>query len=709
MAQSECIGEFCIQAGISADDIIGCNLRKLTQPLNKGVMYELNCFRRNNDYNWFDFYTWIEKLHGSDCCLPSLGSIKVSIGRLEKKRSELSRNKESDQIECLFREPFFSSVMKVDVREQIPFVHSSEPALQQVNADLAHELKSTEEALANEQSKNDDLVEKLSKLSVRNTNKKIRRRDKKISDFKSQIVSLQKENKLQVEQLTKLEKRLEHSKQVSEQNRVASCRSSQKATEIAIEKEELLCRITDMEEHFMQHIERLEAKISDISASLDVAKSDRDHLADRLHQLESERLSTKQHQQRYLDNVRQCCIELLSLNVGVKQIGPVIRSVLHNIAAMDIDTLPAPSTLTNMLVEMKGIACQQLGEVLSQEENVTLHSDGTSKYGMHYVGFQMSAESSPYSLGLSEMITGSANQTLATFKQIIGDIELVAGTGIGEKIVGHIKNTMSDRHIVQKNFNSLLEDYRSQILPNVVSNWDALSVQEQGELASLNNFFCGMHVIVGMADTASSTLHQWETSHFGHCSGGSQLGPGPVLVRKSESGTVRLIRTVCKHGSEQSGVYQPFTNYLRSTGVLKNPLATFRGNRFNILFYDAGVVYYLSPLIKSFFTQVWQTPNQLLKAIMTDIEVSEYLAGCRALGLVNKIITAPLWRVMESDSRDTSILDMNRRFETLLACLERWSLDASVLLVGEATLFEDFLPSNDEVYTGKKSVLVLHI
>ena len=57
---------------------------------------------------------------------------------------------------------------------------------------------------------------------------------------------------------------------------------------------------------------------------------------------------------------------------------------------------------------------------------------------------------------------------------------------------------------------------------------------------------------------------------------------------------------------------------------LSNQLATFRGNRFNILFYDAGV---LSPLIKSFFTQVWPTPNQLLKAIMTDIEVPEYLAG----------------------------------------------------------------------------------
>ena len=155
-----------------------------------------------------------------------------------------------------------------------------------------------------------------------------------------------------------------------------------KATEIAVEREELLHKMTDMEEHFMQHIERLEAKISDMSTSLDVAKSEHDHLADRLHQLESKKLSIKEHQQKYLDNVRQCCIELLSLNVGVKQIEPVIKSVLYNIAAMDVDTLPAPSTLTNMLVETKGIACQQLGAILSQEENVTLHSDGTSKYGI---------------------------------------------------------------------------------------------------------------------------------------------------------------------------------------------------------------------------------------------------------------------------------------------------------------------------------------
>ena len=45
-------------------------------------------------------------------------------------------------------------------------------------------------------------------------------------------------------------------------------------------------------------------------------------------------------------------------------------------------------------------------------------------------------------------------------------------------------------------------------------------------------------------------------------------------------------------------------------GIKKNPLASFRGNRFNILFYDAGALYYISDAVKTFFGVVWQTPNQ---------------------------------------------------------------------------------------------------
>ncbi len=349
-----------------------------------------------------------------------------------------------------------------------------------------------------------------------------------------------------------------------------------------------------------------------------------------------------------------------------------------------------------MLAEMKVLSCQQLAE-LGSSDNLTLHSDGTSKFGQHYYSFQVSTPSSTYSLGLSEMLTGSANQVLHTFKQILSDLELVAGSNSGGVVLAKIKSTMSDRHIVEKNFNSLLEDYRKEVLPAVVESWDQMTPEQQSSVSTLNNFFCGMHLLVGMADTASSTLLQWELTHFEGTEGPAGTS---VLVRKSESGVVRLIRTACKalskHGSEQSGVYKSFTSFLESNGIKRNPLASFRGNRFNILFYDAGALYYISNLVKTFFCEVWQTPNQLLRAVLSDVQVPEYLAGCRALGLVNKVITGPLWRVLETP--EISILDMNEYLQMLIAHLDLWSLDASDVLAGEAVLYPDFPPKEDPIW-----------
>ena len=130
------------------------------------------------------------------------------------------------------------------------------------------------------------------------------------------------------------------------------------------------------------------------------------------------------------------------MNVGIQQVEPVIRSVLKNIAGFEVDKLPQPGILVRMYAEMKGLACQQVEE-LSEQDNLTLHSDGTSKFGQYYGSFQISIEGSTYTLGLSEMLTGSAEETLDTLKQILDDTELVAGKGTGMNLLA----------IVQKNFN----------------------------------------------------------------------------------------------------------------------------------------------------------------------------------------------------------------------------------------------------------------
>ena len=54
-------------------------------------------------------------------------------------------------------------------------------------------------------------------------------------------------------------------------------------------------------------------------------------------------------------------------------------------------------------------------------------------------------------------------------------------------------------------------------------------------MSSLNNFFCGMHVLVGMADTTSSSLLQWENTHFDATVGAAASF---ITASKSEPGIV---------------------------------------------------------------------------------------------------------------------------------------------------------------------------
>ncbi len=97
---------------------------------------------------------------------------------------------------------------------------------------------------------------------------------------------------------------------------------------------------------------------------------------------------------------------------------------------------------------------------------------------------------------------------------------------------------MSDRHVVEKSFNCLLEEYRIDVLPSIIEGWDTLSEEEQDKISKMNNFFCGMHLMVGMADTAASTLKEWENAHFDSPQGATALAK--IFVR-NESGMMNHI------------------------------------------------------------------------------------------------------------------------------------------------------------------------
>ena len=124
-------------------------------------------------------------------------------------------------------------------------------------------------------------------------------------------------------------------------------------------------------------------------------------------------------------------------------------------------------------------------------------------------------------------------------------------------------------------------------------------------------------------------------------------------------------------------------------------LAPFFGNRFNILFHNAAGTYYLEEHLKIFFEH-YGKDNKLLSAVQHDLEVTSFLTACRALGMIDKLITGPVWRAI---SKDGHILDMNVFYQRLYDKFMLWGSDASEFMTGDVKLFgDDILISKDCVF-----------
>lgn len=396
---------------------------------------------------------------------------------------------------------------------------------------------------------------------------------------------------------------------------------------------------------------------------------------------------------KYTDDVRACVYELLSLNVGVRNVAPVIRCVLSSLAHKSVDRLPSYGLTCQMILESLAVVQAQLGEALSETPGyTTLQSDGTTKYGQHYTALDVKDSSTTYSLGLRQVFSGAAKDTLETLREILDDIDAVqlklGREAVSSKIVMQIKNTMSDRHAAEKAFNELLHDFRADILPIIAENWSNMTDEEKEQLTRMNNFFCGLHFLVGLADSAEEALKQWEAQCLGE------------LV--TSSGTQRLVRTACKafhhRGSQQCGCSASFRTYLRRHGIYRIPLAAFIGNRFNILFYDAAGVHYLKDHMTEYIESVHgHQANRLLQAVLDDLKQSVYISGCRALGLVDKAVTGPLWRKLEESN--ISVLDMSTYYTEMKAKFDLWSIDSHAFAEGTAYITNDIPIHKDDVWS----------
>ena len=175
---------------------------------------------------------------------------------------------------------------------------------------------------------------------------------------------------------------------------------------------------------------------------------------------------------------------------------------------------------------------------------------------------------------------------------------------------------------------------------------------------------------MGLADCAEETLKVWE----------AQTTEEGI---SNSSSTHRLVRTACKafhhRGSQQCGTSTLFRTYMRKRDIHKIPFAHFVGNRFNIIFYDGAGIYYLRDHMIKFIENVHgREANRLLQAVLSDLKNRTNIAGCRALGLIDKVVTGPLWRKLVESS--ASVLQMSSVYSRVKTKFDDWNKDSSAIL-----------------------------
>ncbi|KAK3096973.1 hypothetical protein FSP39_005288 [Pinctada imbricata] len=341
-----------------------------------------------------------------------------------------------------------------------------------------------------------------------------------------------------------------------------------------------------------------------------------------------------------------------------------------------------------------------MAEIIPEKEDTTIETDETSKFGTKFGVYALrDDEGTPYVLGLRELTTKSAKDTLDTFKEILFDLDNRYYTSqnlISQNILFHIRNTMSDRAATEMKFNSLLESYREEILPEVVRDWEDLNDDDKRVIGRLNNFFCGLHSLVHIAEVADKAILQTETTNFD----GNIPKHGSSFSKKTESGTTRLIRTACKafsyQGDPKSGCHGPFMSFIKEFLTENNfqslPLTPFKGNRFNILFHNAGVIYLFHKKMTDFLKDHGSNPW-----VLFDLKVDFFVAGCKALGLVCKLITTPLWNLIEK--KNIHIFDMNDCYLKLTTFLEDAANNVDNFMSGNLLPFgDDTNIKRDKIY-----------
>ena len=373
---------FCKEAKITSGMLLHDEQFSSYPALKNGLVLELLKIKKFHDLSWPVYTSWIEKIVNNSQGV-SINALRRSVLAVDSRRDKLRRCRigRDRLVEFLEEEHRLperqvrsNSTSRTDKPPQVhvPKYQIVDP----VNVELAAELSDLKSEVAATELKLTVKEKKIEKVTSnsRNLKKKIRRKEDKISILLAIIGSLKREKTAPT--------KTKHAKSLSSLVHFykAKCNylQNQLRTYECKECNELDETIRELKEEKKELLE-MNARLIDENK-------------------ESKKISFYSAG-KYSDDLRICIMELLTSNVSVLKVEPVLRSVFK-LLSIQCDRLPQHTTINEMLMESRSISHAQLAETLTASSSNTLHSDGTTKYGHKFQSYQVTTSGDSLTLGL---------------------------------------------------------------------------------------------------------------------------------------------------------------------------------------------------------------------------------------------------------------------------------------------------------------------
>ncbi|XP_045169684.2 uncharacterized protein LOC123532337 [Mercenaria mercenaria] len=681
-------GPFCQEYGITTIDLSKGAILKPTQSLKNGLVLEINKFVEEHGQNFSHLYNIIAQLNPafskttvkylknkvSRTCeqkksllskkkVPGVKNLKdllnrefkPTVGSANQSPDEINLEKTISQIENI-------SVCDDSVKSQNLSNYESQK-LQKHSAKLENKIKEQKTTL-------NEIDNRIGHYSIRNVNKRDetakknlhllrdsqrlnRKQEKSLEKTSSELKQCKIENSSFSAEIVQLNEKIESlNKELQTLN---ECVSTEKRKKISAQKYNSYVRteMKSLKEKVTEKELQLK-KLQQQKSCTDCEGRENEilELTDHVNNLMAEKVRMKNDDGSYSNEVRLCVMELSGLEVAVEKVSPVIQAISKHLFHVNLEKKDLPSSTTTQSIVDEGhfIAKSYISHQLSETENWGLHRDGTSRKKQKLLDTSVRlASRETVSLGFNRVAHETAATINSVTKEHLSELaDLHSNIKTGESEEDYIKNslkklsyTMSDRAANEKKADTLLDEWRSEVLDNTDSH-------EQ-----VHHFHCMAHVLLGFHNYICGTDLKEHESAITKEHGPLGRDVLPFFKFWSKKGTVleRALRTTSEvfgPAGNHHGVRNSWEAHCAENGV-KSVIGNYRDNRFNALFQTAAEVY----LHREDFITVLQnvkSNNLLVQSVLADLQSKPIMAEIQSLGLFYLQLTGPYWNMVVNDT-----------------------------------------------------------